>query len=99
MNSVSAIQPGATVVVGIDGSQAAIHATEWAIDEAIARDVPLRLVHVTSADSTDSTSPHGAPRGVEYAETVLRQASAAIAATGKEVKVDTAIVRGDPTTV
>jgi hypothetical protein len=30
---------------------------------------------------------------------VLRQAGAAIAATGKEVKIDTAIVRGDPITV
>lgn len=99
MNSVTDIQPGATVVVGIDGSQAAIHAAEWAIDEAIARDVPLRLVHVVGADSTASTSPHAIPLGVEYAETVLRQAGATIAATGKEVKVDTAIVRGDPTAV
>lgn len=34
------------VVVGIDGSQAAIGAAEWAIDEAVTREVPLRLVAV-----------------------------------------------------
>ena len=35
-----------TVVVGVDGSKAAINAALWAIDEAISRDVPLRLIHV-----------------------------------------------------
>ncbi|MDO3056999.1 universal stress protein, partial [Mycobacteroides abscessus subsp. massiliense] len=35
------------VVVGIDGSRAAIHAAQWAIDEAVDRNVPLCLVHVT----------------------------------------------------
>ena len=34
------------IVVGIDGSQAAIQAAEWAIDEAVSREVPLRLVEV-----------------------------------------------------
>lgn len=99
MNPMTDIQPGATVVVGIDGSQAAIHAAEWAIDEAIARDVPMRLVHVTSAESTASQSPNEVPLGIEYAEAILRQASAAISVTGKDVKIDTAIVRGDPATV
>ena len=37
----------APVVVGVDGSDAAIDAAKWAIDEAISRDVPLRIVHVT----------------------------------------------------
>ena len=34
------------VVVGVDGSKAAINAALWAIDEAVSRDVPLRLIHV-----------------------------------------------------
>lgn len=38
------------VVVGIDGSRAAIHAAQWAIDEAVDRNVPLCLVHVTRVD-------------------------------------------------
>ena len=38
--------PKTSVVVGIDGSQAAIQAAEWAVDEAVSREVPLRLIHV-----------------------------------------------------
>lgn len=99
MNPEADIEPGAPVVVGIDGSQAAVHAAEWAIDEAIARDVPMRLVHVTAAESIASQSTNDVPLGIEYAETVLRQASAAINATGKDVEIETAIVPGDPATV
>ncbi len=33
----------ASVVVGVDGSRAAVDAALWAVDEAIARDIPLRL--------------------------------------------------------
>lgn len=93
------IQPGTTVVVGIDGSRAAVHAAEWAVDEAIARDVPLRLVCVTPLESTETSSTQALPLEVEYAESVLRQADAAIQATGKTVKVETSIVQGDPTAV
>lgn len=63
------------VVVGIDGSRAALDAALWAIDEAIDRDVPLRLVHVTGMPR-----PPFAPAGalapeLEYGETSLRAAS------------------------
>ncbi len=43
--------PAACIVVGIDGSPAAVEAALWAIDEAVERDIPLRLVYVI--DSTD----------------------------------------------
>jgi nucleotide-binding universal stress UspA family protein len=33
------------VVVGVDGSESALHAVRWAADEAQRRQVPLRLVH------------------------------------------------------
>lgn len=36
-----------TIIVGIDGSHAAITAALWGVDEAISRAVPLRLVSVT----------------------------------------------------
>ena len=32
------------VVVGIDGSRSAVDAALWAVDEAVSRDIPLRLV-------------------------------------------------------
>jgi hypothetical protein len=35
-----------SVVVGIDGSQAAVNAAKSAVDEAISWQIPLRLVHV-----------------------------------------------------
>ncbi len=96
-------QPSAAVVVGIDGSQAAVRAARWAVDEAIARDLPLRLVAVIPPESTTTSakppSSEPIPLDLEYAETVLREADAAILATGKPVKVDTAIVPGNPTEV
>jgi hypothetical protein len=33
-----------SVVAGVDGSQAAVNAAKWAIDEVISREMPLRLV-------------------------------------------------------
>lgn len=38
------------LVVGIDGSEASLEAVDWAADEAVRHDVPLRLVHAASAD-------------------------------------------------
>jgi nucleotide-binding universal stress UspA family protein len=80
------------VIVGIDGSQAAIRAAVWAADEAIARDVPLRLLYVSSADS--------ALPGNEYrigiAELALRVAANAVADLEKPVKVETAVLTGPP---
>lgn len=92
----NAILPGASVVVGIDGSKAAIHAAEWAVDEAVARDLSLRLVCVVGLGTEAGLSPNEIELDIQYAESVLRQACAAIEATGKDVKVDTAILRGAP---
>lgn len=50
---------GDLVVVGIDGFAAALHAAQWAIDEVVSRDVPLRLVSCIDqdADVTQSVTP------------------------------------------
>ena len=42
-------RPQSSVVVGIDGSQAALDAATWAVAEAVSLGVPLRLVHVSAA--------------------------------------------------
>ncbi|MET0474528.1 MAG: universal stress protein, partial [Mycobacterium sp.] len=42
-------KPLTSIVVGIDGSSSAVHAAEWAVDEAVSRDVPLRLVYVVQS--------------------------------------------------
>jgi len=76
------------IVVGIDGSKAAVTAAEWALDEAMSRTSPLRLVYVISADDDDY------PPETDYAEEALRAARAAVHVGGKAVTVDTAILSG-----
>jgi nucleotide-binding universal stress UspA family protein len=87
-----------SVVVGIDGSQAAIQAAEWAVDEAISREIPLRLVEVIpeQVEPAPLASVGNVRMELEYGETALRIASAAVEATGKPVKVETAILQGNP---
>jgi nucleotide-binding universal stress UspA family protein len=88
------------IVVGIDGSQAAIQAAEWAIDEAVSRETPLRLVAVIPQQA--EPAPLDAVGNIrmerEYAETALRIASAAVATSAHPVKVETAVLRGGSVT-
>ncbi|MDP7702121.1 universal stress protein [Mycobacterium sp. TY815] len=83
------------IVVGIDGSEAAINAARWAIPEACARDVPLRLVHAVTPPKPDAP-PGDADLDTEYGETALRAACAAVHATGQPVKIETDLVAGSP---
>jgi len=93
-------KPSAPVVVGVDGSEAAINAAKWAIDEAISRNVPLRIAHVTHIEiDEDPAAPDDAFRlDVQYAEASLREATAAVKATGKPVTVETQLLWGAPDT-
>jgi nucleotide-binding universal stress UspA family protein len=79
------------IVVGIDGSKAAINAAKWAVTEAVSRNVQLRLVHAIPDDASSDGSLE-----VESAQASLRAADAALAATGEPVKVECDIVRGSP---
>jgi nucleotide-binding universal stress UspA family protein len=84
------------VVVGIDGSRAAIGAAQWAVDEAVTRDVALRLVHlIHMAGATPDATDEDFRLEVEYAESALRAAHLAVEASGQPVKVETAVLRGD----
>ena len=83
------------IIVGVDGSRAAINAATWAISEAISRDVALRIVHVTPIREASIAPKVQFSLDKEYAETTLRQAHAAIEATGRPVKVETVVLRGD----
>jgi len=82
-----------SVVVGIDGSQPAIHAAEWAVDEAVSRNVPLRLVYVTK---TTHPSFEDYEREIKVAEASLRAVQDAVQRTAKPVKVETVIEPGLP---
>ena len=50
------------VVVGIDGSRSAVDAALWAVDEAVSRDIPLRLVYAIDPDDCTGTDPQDAAR-------------------------------------
>ncbi|MCV7088752.1 universal stress protein [Mycobacterium interjectum] len=79
------------ILVGIDGSPAAIAAGLWGADEAISRGVPVRLVAVMKLThpSTDDYA-----RDLAHAEKALREARGAIDAARKTVTVETDILRG-----
>lgn len=83
-----------TVVIGVDGSAAALRAALWAVDEAVSRDIPLRLVH--TLDSGDR-EPDRAARKLAAAESAIRHVIAAVDATGQPVKVEADIKRGRAT--
>jgi len=90
----SAESPG-PVVVGVDGSDAAIGAAEWAAKEAIHHDVPLRLVYVIQITDGPMSSDRADAAEHDYAERSLRAARLAVEETGLPVKIDTAVLYGD----
>lgn len=91
-----AMNTGPTIVVGIDGSTAATRAAVWAIDEAISRDIPLRLVAVPERDTDSGNDPSGASG---EARSAVQAAAAAVRADGRPVRVQTDVVTGAPTLV
>ena len=82
--------PSAPVIVGIDGSTAALRAALWAVDEAVSRDAPLRLVHVMPGGG------HDLDEALADARDVLHKAWTEVEAVGKPVKIESDIVHGDP---
>ena len=78
-----------TVVVGVDGSKAATNAARWAVDEAISRDIPLRLVYVIEP-------PRAHQARLAAARSALRDAHRAVEATGQPVKIEAEILVGKP---
>ncbi len=86
--------PPKSVVVGVDGSQAAIRAARWAVDEVAGTDIPLRLLHVTKAIPGATLSE--ARAALVVAEEVVHEACHAVDEMGKPVKVETEVLHGDP---
>lgn len=83
------------IVVGVDGSRSALQAALWAVDEAVSRDVPLRLL--CAVEPTDEPGdPERAARKLAAAEIVAQNAVMAIEATDKPVKIEVEIVQDRP---
>jgi nucleotide-binding universal stress UspA family protein len=85
-----------SVVVGIDGSKAAVRAALWAVDEAVSRDVPLRLVYAIGAPHSRALTADEAARRLATAEIAIRYAFMAVEATDKPVKIEVEIDQGHP---
>ncbi|HEY1439670.1 MAG TPA: universal stress protein [Mycobacterium sp.] len=60
-----------SIVVGIDGSRAAIHAALWAVDEAVSRDIPLRLLYAIEPDELSKPPRTGRPRNSPSQKTLF----------------------------
>lgn len=86
----------ASVVVGVDGSRAAIDAALWAVDEAVGCDIPLRLVYAIDPGEGRDTDAQDIAREFAAAETAVRCAAIAVESTGKPVKIEAEILRGRP---
>ncbi|BBZ06515.1 universal stress protein [Mycolicibacterium doricum] len=84
------------VLVGIDGSDAAINAAMWAVEEAVSRSVPLVLICVMRSMHPSADEYQ---RELHHAEASLRAARTAVEGTGRPVKVDTEIATGQPAAV
>jgi nucleotide-binding universal stress UspA family protein len=79
------------IIVGIDGSQAAIAAALWGVDEAVSRAVPLRLIAVIKQTHP---SPDDYASDLAHVETSLRETQLVVEASQKVVKIETEIPRG-----
>lgn len=89
-------QSAPSIVVGIDGSRSAIDAALWAVDEAVSRDIPLRLVYAIDPESATGTDRESATRDLATAETAVRHARRAVESTDKPVKIEVEILQERP---
>lgn len=85
------------VVVGIDGSKAAVRAAVWGAAEALKHDVALKLLYVIQRDR--AVTPGVVKAQHLVAEAALQDANAAVEAMQTPIKVELDTVRGDPGTV
>ena len=85
-----------SVVVGIDGSRPALDAALWAVDEAVSRDIPLRLVYAIDPGKADEADSQDAARKLATAEIAVRYAFTAVESTDKPVKIEVEILQDRP---
>jgi nucleotide-binding universal stress UspA family protein len=86
-----------SIVVGIDGSRAAVAAALWAAEKASGSDVALRLLYVI--DRRRGFTPNVIKAQSSVAEAALHDALTAVEATHHQVGIQLETVDGDPGTV
>jgi nucleotide-binding universal stress UspA family protein len=82
-----------SVVVGVDGSRAAVDAALWAVDEAVSRDIPLRLVYAIEPSDDARLDSQVAAHALATAEIAVRYAFTAVESTEKPVKIEVEILQ------
>ena len=85
--------PSPAVVVGIDGSRSAVDAALWAIDEAIDRDLPLRLLYAIEPRPPATSDTQSMTHDFTTAEAAVQYVSMAIESAERPVKVEVEIVQ------
>ncbi|MGA9490680.1 MAG: universal stress protein [Mycobacterium sp.] len=85
-----------SVVVGIDGSEAAVGAALWGIEEAVARDIPLRLVYAIDPCEPIRRDANSFTHRFATAEIAVRSAFMAVEASQRPVKIEIEIVQDHP---
>lgn len=84
--------PSPAVIVGVEGSSDGLPAALWAVDEAVSRDIPLRLICVLDPDSEPGT-PRGAAE-LDTAELAIRHLVTAVESTDMPVKIEVETLYG-----
>lgn len=87
------------VVVGIDGSKSALGAALWAIDEAVERDVCLRLVCVVEPTGQEEIDPQADALAMSAAQVAVRHAQTEVESAERRVGIEVEILRGHPVQV
>lgn len=85
-----------SIVVGVDGSQSAVDAAVWAVDEAVALGVPLRLVNVIERANQPVIDSADQPHRITGADVAVRHALAAVESTERPVTIEAEILQGRP---
>jgi nucleotide-binding universal stress UspA family protein len=88
--------PTPCIAVGIDGSQSALDAALWAIDEAVHFGVPLRLVNVVEPAEPALNDPGDLAPRMAAAEVAVRNALTAVESTKRPVTIEAEILQGRP---
>ncbi|GAA1544120.1 universal stress protein [Streptomyces albidochromogenes] len=87
------------LVVGVDGSEPSLSATDWAADEAVRHGVPLRLVHASMWERYERPAlavTLGRPDGRVLAENIVATAAERVRRRTPDVRAITEVLAEDP---
>ncbi|MFE2012890.1 universal stress protein [Streptomyces sp. NPDC059491] len=88
------------LVVGVDGSDASLTALDWAVDEAVRRGIPLRIVHASLWERYEGVVPAWTtdrPTGQVLAENIVGTAAERARRRAPDLPLTTAVLAEDAT--